>query len=366
MSGMKAVVLTGHGGLDRLESHEDWPIPEPGPGEVRIRVAACGLNNTDINTRTAWYSQTVTDGITATGGQAGYDDADADTGSWGNAKLRFPRIQGADATGYVCAVGAGVDPERIGERVLVDPWLSGAGGRTDASDARYFGSEADGGFAEYAVVPSTNALAVDTPLSDAELATFPCAYGTAENLIRRTGLLPGETVVIAGASGGVGSAALQLCRLRGARIVAVSSAGKADRLRKLGADAVVDRNAEDLEDGIRAAAGGETDAAIDVVGGSQFPALVNTLRRGGRYASAGALSGPVVAFDLRRLIYRDLQLRGATVVPAGTMQRIVGLIERGLLRPLLAGTFLLRELAGAQRAFLEKRHVGNLVVEVPG
>ena len=342
MSGMKAVVLTGHGGLDRLEYHEDWPIPEPGPGEVRIRVAACGLNNTDINTRTAWYSQTVTDGITATGGQAGYDDADADTGSWGNAKLRFPRIQGADATGYVCAVGAGVDPERIGERVLVDPWLPGAGGRTDASDTRYFGSEADGGFAEYAVVPSTNALAVDTPLSDAELATFPCA------------------------SGGVGSAALQLCRLRGARIVAVSSAGKADRLRKLGADAVVDRNAGDLEDGIRATAGGETDAAIDVVGGSQFPALVNTLRRVGRYASAGALSGTVVAFDLRRLIYSDLQLRGATVVPAGTMQRIVGLIERGLLRPLLAGTFPLRELAGAQRAFLEKRHVGNLVVEVPG
>ncbi len=366
MPGMKAVVLTGHGGLDRLEYHEDWPVPEPGPGEVRIRVGACGLNNTDINTRTAWYSDSVTDGITETGARSGYTDADAATGSWGGARLAFPRIQGADATGRVCAVGEGVDPGRVGERVLVDPWLLGPGDPMDPAHARYFGSEVDGGFAEYAVVPSRNAIAIDSPLSDAELATFPCAYGTAENLICRAGLKPGETVVIAGASGGVGTAAIQLCRLRGARIIAVSTAAKAGELRRQGADAVIDRREGDIESAIRTAVGGEADVALDVVGGAMFMALVNTLRHGGRYSTSGAISGPVVEFDLRRLVYRDLQLTGATIVPAGTMQRIVGLIEQGLLRPLLARTFPLQELAEAQQAFMDKRHVGNIVVEVPG
>ena len=366
MAAMKAVVLTGHGGLDRLEYREDWPIPEPGPGEVRIRVGACGLNNTDINTRTAWYSGSVTDGITRAGGHEGYDTADAATGSWSNARLAFPRIQGADAAGRICAVGEGVDPGRMGERVLVDPWLFGVGDRTGAADASYFGSEVDGGFAEYAVVPSGNAVAVDCPLSDAELATFPCAYGTAENLIGRTGLVRGETVVVAGASGGVGSAAVQLCRLRGARVIAITSADKAEPLRRLGADAVVDRRQGDVASAIRTAAGGEVDVALDVVGGSMFTALVSTLRHGGRYSTSGAISGPVVEFDLRQLVYRDLQLTGATIVPAGTMSRIVGLIEQGLLRPLLARTFPLKELAAAQRAFMEKRHVGNIVVEVPG
>ncbi len=363
---MKAVILTGHGGLDRLEYHEDWPVPEPGPGEVRIRVGACGLNNTDINTRTAWYSGSVTDGITLAGARSGYAAADAATGSWGGARLAFPRIQGADAAGRVCAVGEGVDPGRVGERVLVDPWFLGPGDPMNPARARYFGSEVDGGFAEYAVMPSHNAIAIDSPLSDAELATFPCAYGTAENLIGRAGLQPGETVVVAGASGGVGTAALQLCRLRGARTIAVSTAAKAGELRRLGADAVVDRREGDLAGAIRAAAGGEADVALDVVGGPLFMTLVSTLRHGGRYATSGAISGPVVEFDLRRLVYRDLRLTGATIVPAGTMQRIVGLIERGLLRPLLARTFPLRELAEAQRAFMEKRHVGNIVVEVPG
>ncbi len=207
---MRAVVLTGHGGLDKLEYREDWPTPEPGPGDVVVKVGACGLNNTDINTRTAWYSRTVSKGITAAAGSDGFDTADAGTGSWGNAAITFPRIQGADVAGAIAAVGKGVDPGRIGERVMIDPWLLAAG-RSD-----YFGSECDGGFADYTRVRSANAIAISASLTDAEIATFPCAYTTAENLISRAGLKPGETVVITGASGGVGSAALQLCKLRGA------------------------------------------------------------------------------------------------------------------------------------------------------
>lgn len=362
---MKAVVLTGHGGLEKLEYREDWPLPQPAAGEVQIKVAACGLNNTDINTRTAWYSKTVIDGITETGGKSGFDAAEADNGSWGSASISFPRIQGADATGVVSSVGEGVDKSRVGERVLVDPWLLGEGDWMDTSRSRYFGSECDGGFAEYTTIRSANALKIDCELSHAELATFPCAYSTAENLVARTGLRPGETVVIAGASGGVGSAAIQLCKLRGARVIAIAALSKFELLESLGADSCIDRNETDLESAIIAAAGGTVNVALDVVGGSTFMPLINTLRQGGRYSSSGCISGPLVEFDLRQLVYKDLQLTGATIVPPGTMQRIVSLIEQGRLKPLLAESFPLHELAKAQQAFMQKRHVGNIVVTVP-
>ena len=359
---MRAVVLTGHGGLDKLDYREDWPAPRAGPGEVLVKVGACGLNNTDINTRTAWYSKSVSEGITVEGGKGGFATADAATGSWGSAALSFPRIQGADVAGTIAGVGEGVDPGRIGERVLIDPWLLGLGDWMDPGRSAYFGSECDGGFADYTKVRGENAIAVRSSLSDAELATFPCAYTTAENLVARTGLRPGETVAIAGASGGVGSAAIQLCRLRGARVIAIAAASKAGHLTALGAQAVIDRDTADLEAALRAAAGGPLDVALDVVGGRTFTALVDALRQGGRYSSSGAIAGPTVEFDLRQLIYKDLQLTGATIVPPGTMARIVALIEQGLLKPLLAKTFALRDLAKAQEAFMEKAHVGNIVV----
>ncbi len=359
---MRAVVLTGHGGYEKLEYREDWPTPEPGPGEVLVRVGACGLNNTDINTRTAWYSDTVTDGITEAGARDGFASADAASGSWGNQGLTFPRIQGADVAGTIVAAGDGVDAARVGERVLLDPWLLGTGDWLDPEQSGYFGSECDGGFAEYTTIRAINAIAIDTPHTDAELATFPCAYTTAENLTARTGLRPGETVVIAGASGGVGSAAIQLCRLRGARVIAIASPAKAKPLVELGAVAVIDRDAADLETEIRVAAGGPVDVALDVVGGPTFMPLIEALRQGGRYSSSGAIAGPRVEFDLRRMVYKDLQLTGATIVPPGTMRRIVRLIEQGLLRPLIAQTFALAELAQAQQVFGQKNHVGNIVV----
>ncbi len=360
---MRAVVLTGHGGYDKLEYREDWPTPVPGAGEVLVRVGACGLNNTDINTRTAWYSKSVTGGITENGASEGFAEAEADSGSWGNASITFPRIQGADVAGEIAAVGDGVDAARIGERVILDPWILATGDWLDASRSMYFGSECDGGYAEYTKIRSENALRIETSQSNAELATYPCAYTTAENLVSRTGLQPGETVAIAGASGGVGSAAIQLCRLRGARVLAIASTAKAALLEELGADVVIDRKVGDLEAAIRDAVGGSIDVALDVVGGNMFMPLINALRQGGRYSSSGSIAGPLVEFDLRQLVYKDLQLTGATIVPPGTMQRLVRLIEQDQLRPLLAQSFPLAQLAQAQQAFVEKKHVGNIVVE---
>lgn len=363
-SRMRAMVLMGHGGLDKLVYHSDWPTPQPRADEVLIRVGACGINNTDINTRTAWYSNTVSEGITDEGGKQGFAEADASDGSWGENAVSFPRIQGADAVGKIVAVGENIDPARIGERIIVDPWLLASGDWIDASRSKYFGSECDGGFAEFTCLPSINAVAINSALNDAELATFPCAYTTAENLISRTQLKPGETVVINGASGGVGSAAIQLCRLRGARVIAVASRSKADLLLALGAEAVIDRNTPNLHQALMETTKKPYDVALDVVGGESFGHLLNGLRQGGRYSSSGAISGPMTQIDLRHLVYKDLQLTGATIVPPGTMSRLVSLIEQGLLTPLLGGTWPLAEMAQAQEAFMAKKHVGNLVITI--
>jgi NADPH:quinone reductase-like Zn-dependent oxidoreductase len=247
--------------------------------------------------------------------------------------------------------------------VILDPWLLATGDWLDTSRSRYFGSECDGGYAEFTTIRSENAISIDSTQSDAELATYPCAYTTAENLTARTGLRPGEVVAIAGASGGVGSAAIQLCRLRGACVIAIAAEAKTDFLLELGANFVIDRNSEDIEAEIREAARGAIDVALDVVGGPTFMPLINALRQGGRYSSSGSIAGPLVEFDLRQLVYKDLQLTGATIVPPGTMQRLVRLIEQNQLRPLLAKTFPLQDLAGAQQTFLAKKHVGNIVVE---
>lgn len=361
---MRAVVLTGIGGLDMLHYREDWPVPTPEIGEVLIRVGACGLNNTDINTRTAWYSKTVTDGITDAGGKGGFAAADATTGSWANVPLRLPLIQGGDVAGRIVAVGTGVDAARIGERVLVDPWLRGPGDWREPSTSGYFGSECDGGYAEYATVAASNALTIQSNLSDAELATFPTVLTTAEHMVWRTDLQPGETVVIAGASGGVGTMAIQLCRLRGARVIGIAAPDKAAQLRALGCEEVIDRNTPDLEASIRAAAKGPVDVVLDVVGRSMFIPLIHALRQRGRYSAAGAISGPMVHFDLRLLIYKDLQLTGATITPPNMLARAKRLIESGDVVPQLAQCFPLAELARAQEVFMEKRHVGNIVVNV--
>lgn len=359
---MCAVLTTGHGGLEKLEYREDVETPEPAEGEVLIRVGACGMNNTDINTRTAWYSKSVTQATDA-GGAGGFEQARGDDSTWGGAGIAFPRIQGADVAGTVVAVGAGVPASRVGERVLVDPWLRDAGDPSDRSRAGYLGSERDGGYAEFVTAPAVNAFAIRSRYSDAELATFPCAYSTAEHMLTRVRVAEGERVLVTGASGGVGSALVQLARRRGARVIAVAGRGKMDAVAELGAGHVIPRDSDDLEAALRSAAPqGEVEVVADVVGGRDFAALLEVLARGGRYVTAGAIAGPVVELDLRTLYLKDLELQGATVMPLGIFEALVGYIEREEIRPVLAGTFPLARVRDAQSAFLEKRHVGNFVV----
>lgn len=352
---MNAMVLTGHGSLDKYVWREDWPMPEPGPMEALIKVGACGLNNTDVNTRSGWYSKTVSE---ATTGGAHETVADTDP-TWGGRPISFPRIQGADAVGLVVAVGKDADPALIGKRVMTDGWLRDWTDPDNMDKAGYFGSEIDGGFAQYTKTDVRDMSVVNSDMTDAELATFSCSYTTAEGMLMRANVTAGDTVLIPGASGGVGGALVQLAKRRGARVVAMASESKHADLSRLDPDRMLPRAPENLRDAL---AGEKITVVADVVGGPYWPQLIDILERGGRYTCSGAIAGPMVTLDLRTFYLRDLTFTGSTIIPTHIFRDLVGYLERGELKPILAATYPLHELRAAQQAFVDKRHVGNIVV----
>jgi NADPH:quinone reductase-like Zn-dependent oxidoreductase len=350
---MTAVLTTGHGGYDMLQYRNDVPLPQPQAGEVLIRVGAAGVNNTDINTRIGWYSKSVS-GATSDGGTSHADDA-----SWSGEPLRFPLIQGADVCGQIVAVGQGVKPERMGERVIVATMQPKPGG--GPFDTFTVGSECNGGFAQYVAMRASQAYAINSDLSDVELASFPCAYSTAENMLHRAGVKFGDVVFITGASGGVGSAAVQLAKRRGATVIAQTGTLKAKELLDLGAARTLDRNADMPKE-----IGTETvDVVIDIVGGVAWPRLLDVLKRGGRYVVSGAIAGPMVELDLRDLYLKDLTFLGCTAQHPDVFANLVGYIERGEIKPLVARTFPLKDIVLAQQAFEAKVHVGKIVLVPP-
>ena len=352
---MKAMVTMGHGDLDQMVLHSDWPRPEPAADEVLIKVGACGLNNTDVNTRSGWYSKTVTDATTG----GAFDHVGEDDPTWGGAPITFPRIQGADVCGEIVAVGKDVDPACIGERVITDGWLRDAADLDDINKTGYFGSERDGGFAEYTTTPARNALAIKSDLTDAELATFSCSYSTAEGMLTRAQVGPNDTVLVPGSSGGVGGALVQLAKRRGARVIAMASEAKHKDVTALGPDKILSRAPENL----RAALGAEKITVVaDIVGGPYWPILIDILERGGRYTCSGAIAGPMVELDLRTFYLRDLTFTGSTVITPQVMPNLIRYIEAGEIKPALAATYPLDQLREAQAAFIAKTHTGNIVV----
>lgn len=339
----------GHGGPERLEYRTDIPVPTPKADEVLIRVHAAGINNTDINTRIGWYSKSVTG---ATESAASTDDDDA---SWTGRPLSFPRIQGADVCGDIISVGGDVDTARIGQRVIVRTMQSGDGDKP--LDCITFGSEVDGGFAQYCVARSSEAYAVNCDWSDVELASIPCAYSTAENALHRANL-GAETILITGASGGVGSAAIQLAKRRGARIIAVCSKNKAEAVTAIGADQIIFRG----ENLVEALGNNSVDIVYDLVAGPQWPQLLDVLKIGGRYVTSGAIAGPICEIDVRTLYLKDLTLMGTTYQEPRVFENLVRYIENSEIKPLVAGTFPLENIREAQAKFEEKSFVGKLVL----
>ena len=341
---MHGVVLTGHGGFDKLEYLTNIPVPSPKNNEVIVQVGAAGVNNTDINTRTAWYSKS---------------DAAGEDASWSGEALKFPRIQGADVCGVIVAVGKDVNEDRVGDRVLIEPCILENNGET-LDQPWYFGSECNGGFAEYTVVTSRHAHKIKSSLSDVELASFPCSYSTAENMLTKSRVVAGETVLITGASGGVGSAAIQLAKARGANVIAITSPEKSAQIKDLGAAKTLRRNECITE----VLGKNSVDVVIDLVAGKQWPDLLEVLKQRGRYAAAGAIGGPIVELDIRTLYLKDLSLFGCTVLEPNIFTNLVAHIQNGSIKPIVAHNFPLEQIVEAQETFLTKKHIGKIVLSI--
>ncbi|MGB7449379.1 MAG: zinc-binding dehydrogenase [Ornithinimicrobium sp.] len=342
----RAAVLLRHGGPDALTIDADWQVRDPEEGEVLVRVLAAGVNNTDLWTRQGAY------------GLPG--DPDAKSGAMG--PVDFPRVQGGDVAGVVVAVGSERDDHLMGRRVLVDPAAYGSE-RDDAMPVGYQGSEYDGGFAGYMVARTDHVHDVhDSPLSDEELACLPVAYGTATRMLRRAGVGEGQTVVVTGASGGVGVALVQLAAAEGATVIGVTTTSKRDAVAEAGAHHTVCRDEADVAQSVRALMPDGVDVVADVVGGTGLGALLPVLKDDGCWVIAGAIAGPVVELDLRRLYLHSIRLVGSSMHSPEDFDSLADLARQGAVRPPIAGRYPLGDIGRAQEDFESSRHVGKIVL----
>lgn len=359
---MSAVQLLGHGGIEQLRYRDDVPVPRPGPDELLIKVTATAKNNTDRKVREGLYPTA--------------DDADVTSFEIGGTPtLTFPRIQGADVVGRVVATGPGGDAARLGERGLLDFNIY-ADTREDINlTPDYYGHGRDGGFAEYLVVPAAQFHAVDNPnLADAELAVLGmCSYQTALHMLKVASVSRGEQVLVTGASGGVGTALIQLCRLLGAVPHAVSSAGREAPLRALGAETVIDRTGvRDWPRAVDQATGGRIiDAVMDLAGGALSNALMDVMiqrmaerRNYPRLAIAGASAGNVSEILWTRIYLYQIQVFGVSHGTRAEAAQLIDWIRDTSLRPVLHGTFRLSDMHRAERYFVDRgsNYLGKIAI----
>ncbi|WP_043510925.1 zinc-binding dehydrogenase [Halomonas sp. BC04] len=359
---MAAMLLTGHGDIDKLVYRDDVATPKPGPGEVLVRVTATAKNNTDRKAREGLYPTKDKGEVTsfAMGGEP---------------TLTFPRIQGADVAGRVAAVGEGVDPQRIGQRGLLDFNLYPDARRNLNLMPDYYGHGADGGFAEYVAVPSDQFHHVsNAELADAELASLGmCSYQTAYHMMTSANVAAGERVLVSGASGGVGTALIQLCRIVGATPYAVSQPDKKDALLAMGAEAVIDRG--DLptfvDRVLEATDGAPIDAVMDLVGGEMTDRFIDTMivdmkRRSTypRLSIAGASGGNLSEIMWTRIYLYQVQIFGVSHGTREEAEQLIEWIRQGQLKPVLHAAFRLSDLHRAETYFVNRgsNYLGKIVI----
>ncbi len=359
---MAAMLLIGHGDIDKLAYRDDVTTPKPGPGEVLVRVTATAKNNTDRKAREGLYPTKEKGEVTsfAMGGEP---------------TLTFPRIQGADVAGRVAAVGEGVDPQRIGQRGLLDFNLYPDARRDLNLMPDYYGHGADGGFAEYVAVPSDQFHHVPNPeLADAELASLGmCSYQTAYHMMTSASVAAGERVLVSGASGGVGTALIQLCRIVGAIPYAVSQPDKKDALLAMDAEAVIDRG--DLptfvDRVLEATDGAPIDAVMDLVGGEMTDRFIDTMivdmkRRSTypRLSIAGASGGNLSEIMWTRIYLYQVQIFGVSHGTREEAEQLIEWIRQGRLKPVLHAAFRLSDLHRAETYFVNRgsNYLGKIVI----
>lgn len=343
---MKAVILERFGGPETLKA-ADIPQPHPGPGEALVRVRACALNHLDL-----W----VRDGIPAY-------------------KIALPHILGSDVAGEIAALGPGVSGWREGQRVAVSPGRSCLKcehclGGLDNRCPRYgiIGAQGGpGGYSEYLLVPAAYLLELPGSLSFEQGAAYPLTFLTAWHmLVTLGGCGPDETVLVLGAGSGVGVAAIQIAKLSGARVLAVStSAEKLERAKALGADGLIHHPPEDImKRTLKLTGGGLADIAFEHVGPAVFDAALKSLKTGGRLITCGSTTGPEVSLDMRYVFSRQLQILGSKMGTQGELRRVARLVGQGLLKPVVDRVFPLSEARQAHEYLAEKRQFGKVLLKV--
>lgn len=357
---MKAMVLTGHGGIDKLE-YQDVSTPAPEPGQVLVQVTAAAKNNTDRKAREGLYP-------TKKGEMTSFQMG-------GKPTLIFPRIQGADIAGRVVAVGEDVDENRIGERGLLDFNIYANDRRDINLTPDYYGHGADGGYAEYVALPSDQFHHIPNPeLSDAEVASMGmCSYQTAYHMVTSANIQAGERVLVTGASGGVGTALIQLCRILGAIPYALSKQDKAEVLLGLGAEAVLDRSDMDsFVERVKAETGGKPiDAVMDLVGGEMTDIFIDTMifdmnarSTYPRLSIAGASGGNISEILWTRIYLYQVQIFGVSHGTREEADQLMAWIRGGQLKPVLHGAFRLSDLHHAEEYFVNRgsNYLGKIVI----
>ncbi|HSJ06566.1 MAG TPA: zinc-binding dehydrogenase [Longimicrobiales bacterium] len=311
---MKAALFSEFGGPEVVRM-ADVPVPEPGPGEVRLRVSAVALNHLDLWVRRGLPVETT-----------------------------MPHIGGSDVAGIVDAAGPDVHDVEIGARVVADPSISC--GRCDwcaqgesplCRDYRILGEHTQGGMAEYVVVPAGNLLAVPDGFPMEQAAAAPLVFLTAwRGLMTRGRLAAGEAVLITGASGGVATAAIQIARHAGATVHAVTTARHADRVRELGADVIYDRTTTDFSKELWRETGKRgVDLIFDSVGQATWKQNLRSAARAGRIVVYGATTGPALESDARLVFWKQLDILGTTMSSRREFEAVMALVFDGTLQPVV-------------------------------
>lgn len=325
---------------------ENVPRPVPGPGEVLLRVKAAALNHLDLWVRRGLPIETT-----------------------------MPHVGGSDVAGEIAGVGEGVDAARVGERVVVNPSLWDGtcewcrrGEESLCVAYRILGEHTGGGFAEYCVVPADHAYRIPDELSFEDAAAFPVSYMTAWRALHtRARLQPGEDVLVIGASGGTAIAAVQVARLIGARVFALTGGARnVERLRALGAEFVYDRETEeDWSKAVFRDTGRRgVDVVVENVGAATWQGSVRALARGGRLVTYGATAGPRVEIDVRVLFWKQLSVLGTTMASRAEFEAMLAAALDGRLRPVIDRVMPLED-AREAHALLEAGGQFGKIVLVP-
>ncbi len=343
---MKAAVIYEHGGREVLRYAEDLPVPEPGYGEVRLKMGAAALNRLDLFVREGWKGL----------------------------NLALPHVTCSDGAGTVDAVGAGVTTLQVGDRVAVDPTIVPPGCLEQGDDPRLcdgvgiMGEHYPGFGAEYVVVPARNCLKMPDHVSYAEAAAAGLVYVTAwHSLITRGGLRAGESVLLVGAGGGVNTASLQIAKLAGAHTIVVgSNAEKCAHAEALGADVTVNRQAE--PNWSRAVYGltnkRGVDVVIDNVGQATLFDSIRAVRKGGRILIVGNTSGPKIELDIRYIFSKQISLVGSTMGPHEDYVTAMKLVFDGKLKPVIGAQLPLTDVAEGHRLLEQGEVFGKVVIDI--